>query len=123
MIRIPLCPNCKHTDFRITWVKRYKKEKSTFSFRDYAREILRRESQKNTYEGTIVNGTVWTDWFSIYPTGTITINASNSSSSTAAKHIMLESLLRDFVQLVLECKNCGYTVTINIDEWGLANEL
>ncbi|RLI97232.1 MAG: hypothetical protein DRP00_04360 [Candidatus Aenigmatarchaeota archaeon] len=124
MNKIPICPNCKHTDFKVQWVKRYRNVEN-ISFREYARKIYEKRINTSTYEGTIEIGLPGTLWSSTYyvTDNTTVVGTVGSSKFLTTVESTVEDLLKDFIQLVMICKNCGYTVVINIDEWRLANEL
>jgi len=98
---IPVCKNCGSSNILVKWVR--KSEKSDIvSFEKYANKLL--EERKNTKH----------DIGSLY------------SSTISYPFPSLGSVpdpITNYAQLVLTCKNCGYTIVINIDSWLVANDI
>jgi len=118
-MKVPQCPNCKHTSFKIHYVKRYRKGENS-TFKEYAKELyeLELETNSNTFP-LQVEGTVYQ-----FPSNTMVY----SSNSTV--ELQIESTVPvsfppqlNYLQIVLECNHCGYTVVINIDEWKLLHTI
>ncbi len=118
--KIPLCPNCKSTVFDIKWVRRYKKDKNTSSFKEVAKDKLEEVKREYEYSGSLIP--IIEDTISPFTSTFSTIYTTTSFMTTTMEYA-LESLAKRYIQLVLKCKYCGFTVTINIDEWRLAHEL
>lgn len=120
-MKVPQCPNCKHTSFEIYYVKRYRKDKSEAStFKEYATELYELENQVPQETPTLqVEGTVYQ-----LPTNTIIYSSSSSVQLLSESTIPVSSPPRsDYLQVVLECSHCGYTIVINMDEWKLLNSI
>ena len=117
-MKVPQCPNCKHTSFKVHYVKRYKKSKDQ-TFKEYAKEVY--EQETFTYQDTPSFQAEGAE-YPIPDTITFSSNSTFELSLSSTISIVSPSLL-DYLQIILECTHCGYTIVINIDEWKLLHAI
>ena len=90
------CPNCGSTVIDTKWVfKRNMKDPESFS--KYINKILNDRKQEED--------TLW-------------ITGTSAITSTYTYH-----KLNEFIQVVVGCKECGYTQVVNPNDWEIADEL
>ncbi len=103
MKEVTICPNCKGNEIISIWVPNYKDKIEIIkeiSIEDYALNEIENKKKEN-YSRYYFSGSIsFTD---IYPSS--------------------DSILKNFIQLVLRCKNCGYTKIIDIESYIVAEKV
>jgi len=96
---LPKCPNCGVIgQIDINWVKSCPKRESTETFKEYLKNLLDEEIEKDR---------------DLYQFGTINI-------STPIEWVRD---LKKYIQVVIRCKACGYTEIANPQAYLVAKEL
>jgi predicted nucleic-acid-binding Zn-ribbon protein len=119
------CPNCKCRTISQRWVESSNNEVKEIDLAEYGNNLIEdfvKEKSKVSPWATITNpisSSCSTATYTVtnggYLTGTIGYGIQTPSSK--------DEILKKYIQLVLQCNECGYTEIVSIDKYRVASEL